>query len=304
MPKHLKLLLKLVLLIAIGGIPYYAYLHKLITENDAFYWKSTYASPNLILGASRASQGIAPDVLEAELGLQQPALNFAFTGIHSPYGAAYHDMIKRKIDYKNTPGLFILSVHPGNLADYKGGGGQRENDFRFYDLWCITCNPNVEYIIRNVSGKQSLLPVMLTNIKPKREFDIIHHNGWIERTTPPEMRDLEIEELKALQYDPFRSEEREEFLEKTVAYLKGYGEVVMVRMPIIKDFKEKEDEFFEYQFDSLMQQIADRQGAHYLDYSGEGSGYDFNDGIHHLDGPSAKRFTKKLAEDMVLLGGE
>lgn len=298
MPKYLQLLLKLFLLIAIGGIPYYIYLHNLITENDAFYWKSTYATPNLIIGASRANQGISPDVLDAELGLEQPSLNFAFTGIHSPYGKPYYKLIKRKIDYDHTPGLFILSVHPGNLADYKGGGGQRENDFRFYDLWCVNCNPNAEYIIRNIKGEQSLLPVIITNKKPRRDFDIIHHNGWVERTTPPDMRELEIEELKALQYDPFRSKEREAYLEKTVEYLKGFGKVVMVRMPIVADFKEREDIFFKHQFDILMQQIADHHGAHYLDYSGEGADYEFNDGIHHLDGPSAERFTRRLAEDI------
>ncbi|NBC06731.1 MAG: hypothetical protein GVY26_06010, partial [Bacteroidetes bacterium] len=132
MPKYLQLLLKLLLLIAVGGIPYYMYLHKLITENDAFYWKSTYASSTLILGASRANQGISPDALEKELGLEYSALNFAFTGIHSPYGAAYNELIKRKIDYDRTPGLFILSVHPGNVANYEGGGGRREQEFRFY----------------------------------------------------------------------------------------------------------------------------------------------------------------------------
>jgi hypothetical protein len=298
MPKYLQLLIKLILLIAIGGIPYFMYLSKLITENDTFYWKSTYASPNLILGASRANQGISPDVLEAELQLEQPALNFAFTGIHSPYGEAYYKMIQRKIDYDHTPGLFILSVHPGNLADYKGGGGQRENDFRFYDLWCVNCEPNVEYILRNVSGKQSLLPVIITKIKPKRAFDIIHHNGWIERTTPPEMRLNDIDELKAMQYDPYRSASREAFLEKAVEYLVSYGKVVLVRMPVSKQAKEREDIFFDQQFDSLMQSIASRHGAHYLDYSVQGPEYEYNDGIHHLDGPSAERFSKQLARDI------
>lgn len=298
MPKYLQLLLKLLALILIGGIPYYMYLHQLITENDSFYWKSTYASANLVIGASRANQGISPGALEEELGLEQPALNFAFTGIHSPYGEAYLNLIKRKVDYEQTPGLFILSVHPGNVADYKGGGGRRESDFRFYDLWLVNSNPNPEFIIRNVNGRQSLLPVIITKVKPKREFDIIHRNGWIERTTPPEKRELTVEDLKVMNYVPYRSPEREAYLERTVAYLKDYGQVVMVRMPVTKEMKEREDEFFEYQFDNTMQAIADRQEVLYLDYSGDGQDYAFNDGVHHLDGPSAVQFTRRLAQDI------
>ncbi len=302
MPKEpLQLLLKLLLLLAIGGIPYYWYLHRLIVENDSFYWKSTYASPHLILGASRANQGISPDILEEELELEEPALNFAFTGVHSPYGRAYFDMIKRKIDYKNTPGLFILSVHPANLANYRGGGGRREEDFRFYDLWMVNKDPNPEYILRNVNGKQSLLPVIITNIKPKRKFDIIHHNGWIERTTPPRMRDKELEELKAMQYDPIRSKEREAYLSKTVAYLKKYGKVVLVRMPVSSATKHEEDKFFDFRFGLTIRAIADKNGIPYFDYSGEGDAYEFNDGIHHLDGPSAEKFTRRLARDIAAL---
>lgn len=298
MPKYLQLLLKLLILIMLGGIPYYIYLHKLITENDAFYWKSTYSSSTLIIGASRATQGISPNILEEELGLEHKALNMAFTGIHSPYGKEYLNLIKRKINYDHTPGLFILSVHPGNLADYKGGGGRREEAFRFYDMWMVNSNPNPEYIIRNISGRQSLLPVIITKIKPRRDFDILHRNGWIERTTPQEKRLRDIEDLKAMQYEPIRSPNREQYLDRTVEYLSQYGKVVIVRMPISFKAKWREDVFFKNGFDELMQEIADRHGVQYIDYSTDGTSYEYNDGIHHLDGPSAERFTRQLAKDI------
>lgn len=298
MPKYLQLLLKLLLLIAVGGIPYYMYLHKLITENDVFYWKSTYASSTLVIGASRANQGISPDVLESELGLEQPALNFAFTGIHTPYGGPYYELIKRKVDYDHIPGLFILSVHPGNITDIERGRGRRETEFRFYDMWLVNSNPNPEYIIRNINGRQSLLPVIITNIKPKREFDIIHRNGWIERTTPPEKRKQDIDELKAMQYVPIVSPEREQYLKRTVEYLEEYGEVVLVRMPVSNAAKHREETFFYRDFDAYMQEIADEYDAQYLNYAEEGGQYEYNDGIHHLDGPSAERFTRQLAQDI------
>lgn len=288
----------MLLLVAVGGIPYYLYLQELITENDPFYWKSTYASPTLVIGASRANQGISPDVLEEELQLEHPALNFAFTGIHSPYGEPYYKLIKRKIDYDHTPGLFILSVHPANITDIEGGRGRRETEFRFYDMWLVNSNPNPEYIIRNINGRQSLLPVIITNIEPKREFDILHHNGWIERTTPPEKRKRDIDELKAMQYEPVVSLEREQYLKKTVAYLKEYGEVVMVRMPVSNAAKHREETFFYRDFDAYMQEIADEYGAQYLNYSEDGEQYEYNDGIHHLDGPSAVEFTRRMARDI------
>lgn len=299
MPKYLQLLLKLLLLIAIGGIPYYLYLHKLITEHDSFYWKSTYTSPTLIIGASRANQGIAPQVLDEKLGRPGRALNFAFTGMHTPYGQPYLELVKRKIDHSQGPGLFILSVHPANIASYKGGNDRREMDFRFYDLWMVNADPNPEYILRNVSGKQSLLPVIITNIKPKRDFDIIHRNGWIERTTPPELRINDIDELKAMQYEPMLSPKREAALKETVAYLAQHGQVVLLRMPIIAELAEHENDFFYRDFSAYMQEIADAHGACFLDYSPEGAAYEYNDGIHHLDGPSALRFTERLAEDIL-----
>lgn len=302
MPKLIQLLLKLLLLIAIGGIPYYLYLHKLITENDSFYWKSTYASPTLIIGASRANQGIAPQVLDEKLERPGKALNFAFTGIHTPYGEPYLKLIKRKIDHSHGPGLFILSVHPANIASYEGGNHRREMDFRFYNLWMVNSDPNPEYILRNIRGKQSLLPMIITKIKPKRDFDIIHRNGWTERTTPPELRLKKIDELKAMQYKPMLSPQREAALKETVAYLAQHGQVVMLRMPVIAEMTERENDLFYRDFSAYMQEIADAYGACFLDYSTKGAAYEYNDGIHHLDGPSTLRFTEHLAADILECG--
>ena len=67
---------------------------------DAFYGR--FASPpagSLVLGTSRAAQGIRPAVLSAQLGsrFEGPLLNYAFTLTHSPYGPAYVRSIQRKL---------------------------------------------------------------------------------------------------------------------------------------------------------------------------------------------------------------
>ena len=86
---------------------------------DAFYGR--FASPaagSLVLGTSRAAQGIRPAVLAARLAgqFEGPLLNYAFTLTHSPYGPAYLASIRRKLRPGVRHGLFIVAVDPWSLS--------------------------------------------------------------------------------------------------------------------------------------------------------------------------------------------
>ena len=288
---------KIAALLLIAGIPYYMLLTRQIKKLDPFYWKSTYASPNLIIGASRAQKGLAPSVLQEELNLEHKALNLAFTGVDSPYGKPYFNLIKRKIKDTPTEGLFVLSVHPVSVMDYEFANGRREEGFRFYDLWSVNSNPNYEYIFRNVNGVQSLLPQLLFRGKQGREYDIIHDDGWIERTYPEERKPKSLDEVRALNIRPVRSEKREEWLQKMVQFLKQKGKVVIVRMPVKQDILEKEEEVFP-KFSSFVASIATSEEVLFLDYTHRGDEFTYFDAYHHLDAQGARLFTKLIAKDI------
>ena len=288
---------KIAALLLIAGIPYYMLLTRQIKKLDPFYWKSTYASPNLIIGASRAQKGLAPPVLQEELNLEHKALNLAFTGVDSPYGKPYFNLIKRKIKDTNTEGLFVLSVHPISVMDYEFANGRREEGFRFYDLWSVNSNPNYEYIFRNVNGVQSLLPQLIFKGKQGREYDVIHDDGWIERTYPEERKPKSLDEVRALNIHPVRSRNREEWLQKTVKFLKQKGKVVIVRMPVKQDILEKEEEVFPA-FSSFVSSIATSEEVLFLDYTDRGDEFTYFDAYHHLDAQGARLFTKLIAKDI------
>lgn len=300
MSKLTKFFLKIAGLLLIAGVPYYILLTRQIKKLDPFYWKATYASPNLAIGASRAQKGLAPMVLQEELNLEHKALNLAFTGVDSPYGKPYFDLIKRKVKDTSTEGLFVLSVHPVSVMDYEFANGRREEGFRFYDLWSVNSNPNYEYIFRNVNGVQSLLPQLLFKAKQGREYDTIHDDGWIERTYPEELKPKSIDEVRALNIRPVRSVSREKWLQKTIAFLKQKGKVVLVRMPIKQDILEKEEEVFP-EFSTFIASMAAEEGVSFLDYTDRGEVFTYFDAFHHLDAQGARTFTKLLAKDIQAL---
>ena len=115
-----KLLLRL-LLLAVAGLLGATLLAPVVLKGgvDAFYGRFT--SPpagSLVLGTSRAAQGIRPAVLTARLGgqFEGPVLNYAFTLTHSPYGPAYLRSIQRKLRPETKNGLFIVAVDPWSLS--------------------------------------------------------------------------------------------------------------------------------------------------------------------------------------------
>ena len=115
-----KLLLRLLLLAGAGALSAVLLLPVVLRGGvDAFYGR--FASPpagSLILGTSRAAQGIRPAVLAARLGgqFEGPLLNYAFTLTHSPYGPAYLASIRRKLRPEVRHGLFIVAVDPWSLS--------------------------------------------------------------------------------------------------------------------------------------------------------------------------------------------
>jgi hypothetical protein len=295
-----RLCAKLAALLLLLGLPYLYVLYQWTVQYDYDYCKATHAANSLVLGDSRTRRGISPEILRQELGLNGKMLNLAFNGVSSPYGEHYYRLIKKKIARGTTDGLFIVTVSPGSIMDYLGESPTmpREGDFRFYNLWFVNLNPNLEYLIRNVAGDRSLATELLNQKKRKRHQDIFHPDGWVERK-PNDRRQFkrQLDELKVTQRMPRRSPAREEYLDKTVAHLKQYGQVVLVRLPIAEEMLAEETKVFP-EFDGLIKGLAEKYGVPYHDFAGHGAEFEFYDDFHHLDGPSARAFSAALAEQI------
>ena len=72
----------------------------IFSENfiDYYYAKITNEGQSLIIGTSRASQGIIPDSVMRNTRFDGPMLNFALSSFDSPFGEAYYNAIKKKLN--------------------------------------------------------------------------------------------------------------------------------------------------------------------------------------------------------------
>lgn len=109
---------------------------------------------SLIIGTSRAAQGIHPQIINdyfSESKFQLPIYNFAFTISASPYGEIYYNSIKKILETKNNKnGLFILSVDPWALSmeETLDSNGFREINDKLGMMKIYNQKPNLEYLIR------------------------------------------------------------------------------------------------------------------------------------------------------------
>lgn len=68
---------------------------------------TTDRAPSLIIGTSRAAQGLLPKVFK-EIAPQMQ--NFAFTILHTPFGPSYLELINKKLKQDTKNGLNIIAV--------------------------------------------------------------------------------------------------------------------------------------------------------------------------------------------------
>ena len=125
-------------------------------STDAFYIRfTTPKQENLILGNSRAAQGLIPDIFNEICNMK--IFNFSFTISQSPYGETYFNSIKNKVKKGNRAGLFILTVDPWSISSKTKNPNDSAN-FREVKLCLgntknVNSNPNFEYLINNLGGE-------------------------------------------------------------------------------------------------------------------------------------------------------
>ncbi len=302
---------KIIIFCTILASTYVFFVDKLSKEYvDPYYNKFSQEASGLILGLSRASEGVSPSIIEEELSsgqFENPMVNFAMNTVQSSYGEIYLDGIKQKLKSNSKNGIFIVAISPGCFTAPSG-----MNDENIYNMDKegiigkidnFTSAPNYSYIINTY-------PQPLYNALhdfDKWEHHTPHPNGWNEITQNgrfSKIRESDIDHWKSLTIRYYKRKIKKEqfsnyrlnYLIKTIQYLKTIGNVFIVRLPADNDIIKIENDLwkgFDKQFDSISKQYS----VEFLNYSSLGSDYKTYDGSHMLSA-SAKKFSKLLGKDI------
>ena len=270
---------------------------------DGLYLKFTSPKQNsLILGTSKATEGIQPSVLNSKFN-RKDIYNYAFTVVHSPYGPYYLRSIKKKLNSSAENGIFILQVDPYGVASTASNPENiqlfREKEGAVGMIENVNSKPNLEYLLYHYPYQYVFLfKRKLGNVGK----GFLHDDGWVEITenmNPSEVKKREESKVEAYrkrtaQYNI--SQIRLTYLEKTIEFLQYHGEVYLVRMPVAKPLLDLENEL-DPEFNSRMQNMADNHSISYLDYSHMHSEFEYLDG-NHLSKNSSTLFSEILAKDI------
>ncbi len=320
-----KLLLRLTLLLGtaalLGGLGIWLGLRRGYV--DAFY--ARFAAPpagSLVLGTSRAAQGIKPSVLAAQLGgrYEGPWLNYAFTLAESPYGPGYLSSIERKLAPGTTHGLFVLAVDPWSLSlpkdvkhrEYplfskhfsrKGPVIYPEEKSMVSQLASVSQNPNSDYLAHCLHRPFYQL---LLNTDTAHVIERLHPDGWLEIALPPPSADTallrrrtaeKLASYRNLAATNAFSQGRLASLYQTILFLQQHGQVILVRVPTGPQMAALETQY-QPDFDGRMRVLANSRHVPYLNYLSQP--YPTNDG-NHITRQAAEQFSQRLAADVARL---
>ncbi|GEO08354.1 hypothetical protein [Segetibacter aerophilus] len=279
---------------------------------DPFYLRfATPKQANLILGTSRAAQGLQPTVIDSALhqnGFSTSLFNYAFTLAHSPFGPVYFEAIKRKLDESTKDGIYIIAVDPWSISsktkDPNDSAAFEENKLCLATTKKINSTyPNVDYLIHSYA--KPLFSIYIDQVKNvlREPSTLLHKDGWLEVKV-----DMDSASAKArlqtrineyqLNFAPYYhfSSLRFSYLEKTIDLLSQHGTVYLVRLPIHESLRNMDDHLVPG-FDVLISDLAKRKKAAYINYIEDSDKYAYSDG-NHLYQSSGRQVSMKLGEDI------
>lgn len=301
-----KVILKLILYISVFiGLHLFA-AYQADGSFDDFYMRFTNGQhQSMIVGTSRAAQGLCPSYFDEILGNEYAKMgNFAFTLANSPYGKIYYEAIQKKIDTTQTSKkqLFIVTVDPWAVSsDVKEieNNTPRENDLTLGKVKNITIEnrPNFEYLTKMYAESWGKI---LFN--PSKNLTFLHQDGWLEVNVP--MDDVSVQQRTAAKIVDYKKtlqtynldKNRLTYLDKTVAFLQQHGTVYLVRLPTSESIIDFENELSP-NFDDKMAQLAQKYNIRYISLLDNSHQYQFVDG-NHLYKASAKEISKSLANQI------
>lgn len=267
---------------------------------DNFYFRfTTPKQSSMIIGTSRAAQGLIPEIINKELNVD--IYNYAFTVANSSYGPSYLNSIKKKLNKKSKNSLFIVSVDPWCIST-KYNPSDDINLFREKELFLgklnfVNMNPNFEYLFRFSQATNFYDLFRKNTVDP---VTYLHKNsGWLEVSVAMDsLNYFKRFNDKILHYNEnidlyTHSEIRLSYLKKTIDFLKSYGEIYLVRLPIPDEMMEIENKFMP-NFNKKIKSLITKD-IKYFDMNKSTHEYIYTDG-NHLHKSSSKIVSKQISD--------
>ncbi|MEH6535810.1 MAG: hypothetical protein V7719_05410 [Psychroserpens sp.] len=299
-----RFLLHIVLFLIILIVSGFIILCQADGHTDAFYTKFTTKKQNaLIIGSSRAAQGIQPKVIN-NLISNLSIYNYAFSRVHTPYGKPYLSSIQKKLDPNTSNSIFLVEVNPWSISKQKG----EELDSTYFEeqdsflgkVKNPNSNPNLTYLLNYYNGRN----VEILTKKGKNyhgETLFVHSDGWfevklkdsLERTTSRIKSTVKSYKNIRNEYEG-KSNVRMAFLIKTIQFLHEHGSVYLIRLPVNDDMLQIENSLMP-RFDSDIMELSRMLNTPYINLMPSRNNYEYTDG-HHLNYESGQEVSKIIAE--------
>jgi len=280
---------------------FYAVFSQADGYSDAYYLRfTTPKQSSLIIGTSRAAQGIKPSVLNRVLE-RNDLFNYAFTLSHSPYGPTYFNSIKKKLLPETEDGVFVLAVDPWSVSnastDPNDSTQFAEAKLILGNTYFVNSKPNINYLLKSYNEPYYKL---LFN---SDHTTLLHEDGWLEiditmdESIVNERVQRKIKEYQDQAASFKKSDLRMEYLNKTIEFLKLHGEVYLVRLPVDPVIMEIENQFMP-EFNTIIEEISAKDHTLYYNMSALNADFIYTDG-NHLYKNSAEGVSKLIADWIV-----
>ena len=248
--------------------------------SDSFYLKvSSPKQSNLILGTSKAAQGIQPQILNRELKKQ--FFNYAFAIYASPYGEVYLNSIKDKLDTTSKDNIFILTIDVWSISsateDPNDSMNFRENKSFLGKGINVNSSPNFKYLFTSFENKY-------INILLHDTVTYLHDDGWLEvslnegEENVKRRTNFTINSYREKIDQYHYSDVRYSYLLRTIDFLNKYGKVYLVRLPVHPGLMEVETEIIP-NFNTLIES-AIKVSEDYFDLTVYNQDFEYTDGVH------------------------
>jgi hypothetical protein len=258
---------------------------KLDGYTDQLYLRfTTPKQTSLILGTSRAAQGIEPSVINNVLQ-RSDIYNYSFTIVHSPYGPTYYKSIKSKLREGTKDGVFIITVDPWSISgprrDPNDSTNFPESKLALGKTTQVNMNPNVFYLAQ--SYDKSFYELFSEDTT---SGIFLHNDGWLEITINMDSRSVserlaaKVEDysqnmLRNYNYSTLRMG----YLIKTIEFLKNHGQVFLVRLPVSPQMLSIEDKLMP-DFDFKIDSISLKMNIPYKNFKSSAKEFQYVDGNH------------------------
>jgi len=281
-------------------------------NSDGFYQRlSTPKQSSMILGTSRAAQGIVPSEINKMLNLDPGIFNFSFSLDNSPYGEVYYKAIVSKLKTDSEEGIFLLAVDPWSISIDTEDKEKLDEKSLLFGLKNTSAKPNYEYLYKNY--RRGWGNIILKNLETKILNTLqsknaalkgsrmyLHEDGWLEVFTSmePEYVKANVQKktrtyehaVKTHKFSPYRFD----YLQKSIDLLQSRGRVFMVRLPVHRKLVQLEKQLMP-DFDQRMQNLSQEMGIEYINLIEKSEQYNYTDG-NHLYKSSARKVSQEIAE--------